>query len=74
MRLYNDNKDIKKEIEIALTEKELNKADIARILNTSRQQITNTFNKKNLSFIDVKRICEAMGCDLYVDIRSKDKE
>lgn len=52
------------------------KADIARKMGVSRQQLSNTLNKKQLSFNDIAGILDAIGYDLVVDMhpRKKGKE
>lgn len=66
---YTDNAQIKKEIDKALIDANTTKADIARKMGISRQQVSNTLNKKQLSFADVATILHAVGYDLYIDIR-----
>lgn len=69
---YSDNVQIKKEIDKVLIDVGMTKADIGRKLGISRQQVSNTLNKKQLSFADIATILDCIGYDLYIDIRPKD--
>ena len=69
---YIDNVQIKKEIDKLLIDVDMTKADIGRKLGISRQQVSNTLNKKQLSFADIAAILDCIGYDLYIDIRPKD--
>ena len=69
---YTENKDIKKLIDKELIDRELTKVEIAEKMGCKKQMLNNILNKKNLAFSDIARICDAMGCDLYVDIREKE--
>ena len=69
---YSDNVQIKKEIDKVLIDVGMTKADIGRKLGISRQQVSNTLNKKQLSFSDIATILDCIGYDLYIDIRPKD--
>lgn len=69
---YTDNAQIKKEIDKILIDANTTKADIARKMGISRQQVSNTLNKKQLSFADISEILDCIGYDLYIDIRPKD--
>lgn len=69
---YTDNAQIKKEIDKILIDANTTKADIARKMGISRQQVSNTLNKKQLSFADISDILDCIGYDLYIDIRPRD--
>ena len=69
---YTNNIQIKKEIDKILIDAVTTKADIARKMGISRQQVSNTLNKKQLSFADISEILDCIGYDLYIDIRPKD--
>lgn len=76
MRIYKDNTDVKKELETILIEVGSNKAKLGETMGISRQRVSNILNKKNLSFADIASMCDAMECDLYIDIvpRGKTKQ
>lgn len=38
------------------------------------QAYYNTLKKQGLSFIDIKRICDAMDADLCIEIKKRDSE
>ena len=69
MIIYNDNAQIKKELDKILIDIDTSKADIARKMGISRQQLSNTLNKKQLSFNDIAGILDAIGYDLVIDMR-----
>ena len=69
MIIYNDNAQIKKELDKILIDIDTSKADIARKMGISRQQLSNTLNKKQLSFNDIAVILDAIGYDLVIDMR-----
>lgn len=69
MIIYNDNVQIKKELDKILIDIDTSKADIARKMGISRQQLSNTLNKKQLSFNDIAGILDAIGYDLVIDMR-----
>ncbi len=73
MFIYKGNDDLKNELKAEWTRKGLIQKDIARRMGVSTANLSNILvNKKSLSIDDVARICDAMGCDLYVDIREKE--
>lgn len=71
---YSNNVQIKKEIDKVLIDVGITKADIGRKLGISRQQVSNTLNKKQLSFADIAAILDCIGYDLYIDIQPKDNK
>lgn len=71
---YTDNAQIKKEIDKVLIDANTTKADIARKMGISRQQVSNTLNKKQLSFADISEILDCIGYDLYIDIRPRNND
>lgn len=71
---YTDNAQIKKEIDKILIDANTTKADIARKMGISRQQVSNTLNKKQLSFADISDILDCIGYDLYIDIRLRNND
>lgn len=73
MRIYKDNTDVKKELETILIEIGSNKAKLGETMGISRQRVSNILNKKNLSFADIASMCDAMECDLYIDIVPRGK-
>lgn len=73
MFIYRDNDTLKNELRAEWTRKGLIQKDIARRMGVSTANLSNILvNKKSLSVDDIARICDAMGCDLYIDIREKE--
>lgn len=69
---YTNNIEIKKYVTKKLIDMNMTKVELAENMQCKPQQLNNILNKKNLAFSDIARICDAMGCDLYVDIREKE--
>lgn len=74
MFTYTDNEQLKNEVKKALIDNNTTGKAIADKLGISPQTYQHLLNKKQLSFADVKRICDAMGCDLVVNIVTKKKD
>ena len=74
MQKYINNVQIKKMIDKILIDTDCKKSDIAKKLNISRQQITNTLNKKQLSFYDIATILDCIDYDLYIDMRPRNND
>lgn len=72
MLKYTSNTDLKKYIDKLLIDKSCTKVDLAKKLDCKPQQVNNILNKRNLSFADIQRICNALDCDLYIEIRQRD--
>lgn len=47
--------------------------NIANNLNISNSQLTNTLNKKNINFNDIKKILDVVGYDLVLEFRPKER-
>lgn len=67
--IYTNNTDLKKYIDKILIDKEITKVELAKKLDCKPQQLNNILNKRNLAFTDIQRICNALDCNLYVDIK-----
>lgn len=74
MFTYLDNEKLKNEIKKAIIDNNTTGKAIADKLGISPQTYQHLINKKQLSFADVKKICDAMGCDLIIDIVPRKKE
>ena len=72
---YKDNEQLKKYIDKMLIDISVSKVELSKRMNCKPQQLNNILNKKNLSFVDVARICNALDCTLSIDIvQNKDGE
>lgn len=71
MFTYTDNKQLKNEIKKVIIDNNTTGKAIADKLGISPQTYQHLINKKQLSFADVNKICDAMGCKLVIDIVSK---
>ena len=72
MYKYIDNKTVRKEIDKLLIDIGISKAALARKMGCKPQQLNNILNKRNLALSDLQRIYNALGYNLYIDIRPKD--
>lgn len=68
---YLNNEQIKKYIDKILIDKSITKVELANRMDCKPQQLNNILNKRNLAFRDVQRICNALDCNLYIEIRDK---
>ena len=68
MFIYNSPEQMKKEIKKSITDNDMTAKEICDKLDMLPQTYQTLINKKNFSFIDMKKICNAMGCDLVIDI------
>lgn len=71
---YIDNTELKKEIKKTIIDNNYTQKEIADKLGMLPQTYNTLINKKNFSFADMQRICDAMGCDLYIDIVARGKD
>lgn len=62
--IYKDNEQLKKYIDKILIDKDMTKVEVSKKMNCKAQQLNNILNKKNLSFNDILRICNALDCTL----------
>jgi len=72
MFTYTDNEQLKNEIKKSVIDNRTTNKAIAEKLGITPQTYQHLINKKQLSFSDVNRICNAMECDLVIDIRSRE--
>ena len=75
--IYNGNiKDILKEIEHIKIDYEINNNRIAERMGKSKQTISNLLNgqSKNITLDTLLALCNAIDCDLIIDIVPKGKE
>lgn len=71
MFTYINNDQLKNEIKKAIIDNNTTSKAISDKLGISPQTYQHLINKKQLSFLDVNKICNAMGCDLVIDIVQK---
>ena len=69
---YTDNTELKNELKKAIIDNGTSAKNICDTLGMLPQTYQTLINKKNFSFADMKRICDAMNCDLVVDIVKRD--
>ena len=72
MYKYIDNETLRKELDKLLIDLNISKVELSKRMQCKPQQLNNILNKQNLSFGDMQRIYNALGYDLYIDIRQRD--
>lgn len=72
MFTFTDNENLKKELKLFQVANDLdNITEICKKMGIIPQAYYNTLKKQGLSFIDIKRICDAMDAELCIEIRKK---
>lgn len=70
---YIDNDTLKRELKSEWIKQGYTQKDIAEKMQVSSANLSNILvNKKSLSFEDVKRICDAMDLNLYINFRKRE--
>lgn len=73
MFTFTDNEGLKREIRIFQVANGLNNiSEICRKMGIVPQAYYNTLKKQGLSFVDIKRICDAMDAELCIEIKKKE--
>ena len=74
MFTFTDNEDLKREIKLFQVTNNFNSiTEICKKMGIIPQAYYNTLKKQGLSFMDIKRICDAMDADLCIEIRKRNK-
>lgn len=73
MEKYTSRKQVIKDIKKLMIDDEKKAVDIAAALGVKPQGLQKIFGKKNFSFDDAKKILDALGYDLYVGFKPKEK-
>ena len=68
MFIYVDNDMLKNELKKSIIDNGTTNKEIADKLEITPQTYQHLINKKQFSFADMKKICDAMDCDLVIDI------
>jgi len=66
--IFEDNTRLVNYIKMAIKNRGYTVEDVAKKLGISGQNLHATFAKKNLSFADIQRICNVIGCKLHYSI------
>lgn len=73
--VYKGNEGLKEYINTTIENKGIKKRFIASKMGlNNQQQLTNILNKSHITFDDVQRIADAIGCQLTIDIVPIDTE
>lgn len=65
---------VSEKIKIILGRRKMTVSDLAKKLNTSRQNLTNKFARNNFSEKELQEIAEAMDCSVNVLFKLNDTE
>lgn len=65
---------VSEKIKIILGRRSMTVSDLAKKLNTSRQNLTNKFARNNFSEKELQEIAEAMDCSVNVLFKLNDTE
>lgn len=71
--IYTNSNDIKNELKKILIDEKLTFTELSIRMNETRQQVNNYFSKKNFSFNDLKRMTDALGYKIEINIIKSDK-
>ena len=73
MFTFTDNEDLKKELKVFQVANNFNSiTEICKTMGIIPQAYYNTLKKQGLSFIDIKRICDAMNADLCIEFKMRE--
>lgn len=72
--IYNSNRQVKDEFKKAAIDRGVSLTEVARRCDLIPQQLNNQFANKRLALSDLKLWCDAMDCDLVLEIRPRGKE
>ena len=70
---YNSNDDIIKMLNYYIDKADITKAQLARKLGMTPQNLNALFSKKNINLNDIKRIADALGLDIEINLVEKKK-
>ena len=70
---YTDNEDLKKEFKKMTIDQNMTMTAIAAKMDMIPQDLSNRLARKKISFEDFAKWCDAMNCDLVVDIVKREK-
>lgn len=65
---YTDNEGLKKEFKKVAIDRNMSMTEIAKNMDMIPQDLSNRFARKKISFEDFAKWCDAMDCDLVIDI------
>ena len=70
--IYSDNRQLKAAYKELIKSKNKTMKDVSRELGLSTpQQLNNKFNNKRISFDDMQKFLDAVGCSLEISFREK---
>lgn len=73
MFTFTDNEQLKKELKLFQVANDIdNITEICKKMGIIPQAYYNTLKKQGLSFMDIKRICDAMDAELCIEIRKSE--
>lgn len=69
---YNKNDDIVDMLNNIINLEDISKAELARRIGISPQGLNAIFTKKNINLDDIKRIADALGYDVEINLKTRD--
>lgn len=69
---YNKNDDIVDMLNNIINLEDISKAELARRIGISPQGLNAIFTKKNINLDDIKRIADALGYDIEINLKTRD--
>lgn len=72
--IYEDNKQLKNEFKKVVEDNYTTMTAVAAKCGMIPQQLNNRFNNARIALTDVKLWCDAIGCDLVIDIVKRDRD
>jgi uncharacterized protein YfkK (UPF0435 family) len=63
--------DVTKKIRIMLATEGLNDCNLAKLLNTSQQNLSAKLKRNNFSIKEMLEIADALGYDLHIEFKKK---
>lgn len=70
---YTDNTELKKEFKKVVIDNNMTMTEIAKRCDIIPQQLNNRLNNNRIALSDLKQWCDAMDCDLIVDIVKREQ-
>lgn len=66
--------DIAKEVRVMLAKENIKVADLARLMNTSHQNLTNILNKNNPTITKIEEMADALGYKVEINFKKRAAE
>lgn len=71
--IYNENSDIRKLLKLVCIQKNITLKELASNADLLPQELNNILLKRHISFDDIKRLADANGMQLNIDLLPKEE-